>query len=160
MANSKHSAFERLRLGARLNRKERREVQQRLNATDPGLEIVNRDAAGIDVGNESHHVAVPCGRDTQPVREFGSWTAALIEMAQWLIRCGIRTVVMQSTGVYWIPPYEILEEAGLRVCLVNSRYVRNVPGRKSDVSDCQWLQYLHSVGLLKPSFRLSLLSKP
>jgi hypothetical protein len=76
MANSKQSAFERLRLGATLNRKERREVQQRLNATDPGLEIVNRDAAGIDVGNESHYVAVPRGRDRQAVREFGSWTAA------------------------------------------------------------------------------------
>jgi transposase len=152
MANSKYSAFERLRLGVRLNRKERREVQQRLNATDPGLEIVNRDAAGIDVGNESHYVAVPCGRDTQPVREFGSWTAALIEMAQWLIRCGIRTVVMQSTGVYWIAVHDVLEKHGLEVNLVDARGTKNVPGRKSDVQECQWLMRLHTYGMLRSCF--------
>src|SRR6201987_4961887 len=75
------------------------------------------------------------------------------QRSTWLLQCGITTVAMESTGVYWIPPYEVLEEAGMRVCLVNSQHVRHVPGRKSDVSDCQWLQYLHSVGLLKPSFR-------
>jgi hypothetical protein len=98
MAKRKQSTFERLRSGGKLNRKQRREVQQRLNASDPGLEIVNRDAAGIDVGNESHYVAVPPGRDSQPVREFGSWTTALEEMARWLLGCGIRSVVCNPPG--------------------------------------------------------------
>ena len=101
MAKRKESTFERLQKG-RLNRQERREWERRLNSADPGLEIVNRDAAGIDIGNESHYVAVPAGRDERPVREFGSWTAALEERAQGLKSCGIRTVVMQSTGVYWM----------------------------------------------------------
>jgi transposase len=87
------------------------------------------------------------------VRCFKTFTDDLRAMAAWLARCGITTVAMESTGVYWIPPYEVLEEAGMRVCLVNSQHVRHVPGRKSDVSDCQWLQYLHSVGLLQSSFR-------
>ena len=102
MARRKLSTFERLRRGERLNRKERREVQQRLNLDDPGLDMIHRDAAGIDVGNESHFVSVPPDRDPHPIREFGSWTAALEEMARWLKDCRIRTVVMQSTGVYWI----------------------------------------------------------
>jgi transposase len=148
----KLSAFDRLRLGARLNRKERKEVQQRLSATDPGLEVVNRDAAGIDVGNESHYVAVPRGRDAQSVREFGSWTAALVEMAQWLIGCGIRTVVMQSTGVYWIAVHDVLQKHGLEVNLVDARGTKNVPGRKSDVQECQWLMRLHTYGLLRACF--------
>jgi transposase len=87
------------------------------------------------------------------VRCFQTFTGDLREMAAWLLQCGVTTVAMESTGVYWIPPYEVLQEAGLQVCLVNSQHVRHVPGRKSDVSDCQWLQYLHSVGLLKASFR-------
>ena len=152
MAKVKLSAFDRLRLGARLNRKERRDVEQRLSAADPGLEIVNRDAAGIDVGNESHFVAVPRGRDAQPVREFGSWTAALVEMAQWLTRCGIRTVVMQSTGVYWIAVHDVLQKRGLEVNLVDARGTKNVPGRKSDVQECQWLMRLHTYGLLRACF--------
>jgi len=152
MAKVKQSAFDRLRLGARLNRKERRAVEQRLSAADPGLEIVNRDAAGIDVGNESHYVAVPRGRDAQPVREFGSWTAALVEMAQWLVRCGIRTVVMQSTGVYWIAVHDVLQKHGLEVYLVDARGTKNVPGRKSDVQECQWLMRLHTYGLLRACF--------
>ena len=152
MAKVKLSAFDRLRLGARLNRKERRDVEQRLSAADPGLEIVNRDAAGIDVGNESHYVAVPRGRDAQPVREFGSWTAALVEMAQWLTRCGIRTVVMQSTGVYWIAVHDVLQKHGLEVNLVDARGTKNVPGRKSDVQECQWLMRLHTYGLLRACF--------
>jgi len=117
------------------------------------LECIEANAAGIDVGATEIYVAVPPDRDAQPVRCFATFTGDLREMAAWLVRCSIRTVAMESTGVYWIPPYEVLEEAGLRVCLVNSQHVRHVPGRKSDVSDCQWLQYLHSVGLLKPSFR-------
>ena len=152
MAKVKLSAFDRLRLGARLNRKDRRDVEQRLSDADPGLEIVNRDAAGIDVGNESHYVAVPRGRDAQPVREFGSWTAALVEMAQWLVRCGIRTVVMQSTGVYWIAVHDVLQKHGLEVNLVDARGTKNVPGRKSDVQECQWLMRLHTYGLLRACF--------
>lgn len=117
------------------------------------LECIEPDAAGIDVGATEIYVAVAPDRDAEPVRHFHTFTADLREMAAWLLRCGITTVAMESTGVYWIPPYEVLEQAGIRVCLVNSQHVRHVPGRKSDVSDCQWLQYLHSVGLLRPSFR-------
>lgn len=116
------------------------------------LECIEPKAAGIDVGATEIYVAVAPDRDAESVRCFKTFTADLQEMAAWLVSCRISTVAMESTGVYWIPPYEILEEAGIRVCLVNSHYVRNVPGRKSDVSDSQWLQYLHSVGLLKPSF--------
>src|SRR5271166_4444901 len=104
MAKRKQSTFERLRNGKlQWNRKERREVERRLNSADPGLEIIHPHAAGIDVGNESHYVAVPAGRDARPVREFGSWTAALEEMAQWLKSCGVETVVMQSTGCIGLP---------------------------------------------------------
>lgn len=117
------------------------------------LECIESNAAGIDVGATEIYAAVSPDRDAEPVRCFKTFTSDLQEMAAWLKQRGITTVAMESTGVYWIPPYEILEEAGMRVCLVNAHYVRNVPGRKSDVSDCQWLQYLHSVGLLKPSFR-------
>ena len=117
------------------------------------LDCIEPNAAGIDVGATEIYVSVPPDRDAEPVRRFKSFTGDLREMAAWLVRCGIVTVAMESTGVYWIPPHEILEEAGIRVCLVNSKHVKHVPGRKSDVSDCQWLQYLHSVGLLKPSFR-------
>lgn len=117
------------------------------------LECIEPNAAGIDVGATEIYVAVPPDRDAEPVRRFKTFTGDLRETAAWVKRCGISTVAMESTGVYWIPPYEVLEEAGLRVCLVNSQHVRHVPGRKSDVSDCQWLQYLHSVGLLKSSFR-------
>lgn len=117
------------------------------------LDCIEPNAAGIDVGATEIYVAVRPDRDAEPVRCFQTFTGDLREMAAWLLRCGVSTVAMESTGVYWIPPYEVLEEAGLRVCLVNSHHVRHVPGRKSDVSDCQWLQYLHSVGLLKASFR-------
>src|ERR1700747_1112016 len=116
------------------------------------LECIEPNAAGIDVGATEIYVAVAPDRDAEPVRHFKTFTGDLREMAAWLLRCGITTVAMESTGVYWIPPYEVLEQTGIRVCLVNSQHVRHVPGRKSDVSDCQWLQYLHSVGLLRPSF--------
>jgi transposase len=117
------------------------------------LECIELNAAGIDVGATEIYVAVPPDRDPQPVRSFQTFTGDLRAMAAWLLQCRITTVAMESTGVYWIPPHEILEEAGIRVCLVNSKHVKHVPGRKSDVSDCQWLQYLHSVGLLRASFR-------
>ena len=113
------------------------------------------DAAGIDVGATEHFVAVPPERDPQPVRSFGTDTAALQALADWLIKCGVRAVALESTGVYWIPLFQVLEARGLEVCLVNARHVKNVPGRKTDVQDCQWLQYLHSVGLLNASFRPS-----
>ena len=98
-------------------------------------------------------MAVPPGRDPQPVRCFTTDTAALQALADWLIQCGVRTVAMEATGVYWVPLFQVLEARGLEVCLVNARHVKNVPGRKTDVQDCQWLQYLHSVGLLNASFR-------
>ena len=117
------------------------------------LERIQPDAAGIDCGEKSHFVAVPPERDPQPVREFRTFTGELYRLADWLAQCGIKTVAMESTGVYWIPAYEILEERGFEVVLVNARDVHNVRGRKSDVSDCEWLQELHSVGLLRASFR-------
>jgi transposase len=117
------------------------------------LERIQPNAAGIDCGEKHHFVAVPGDRDLRPVREFRTFTTDLHQMAQWLVRCGVTTVAMESTGVYWIPVYEILEQHGLEVVLVNARHVRNVRGRKSDVLDCEWLQQLHSVGLLQASFR-------
>ncbi len=117
------------------------------------LRIKHPDAAGIDIGSREHWVAVPEGRDKQPVRSFETFTGDLHRLAAWLEECGIRTVAMESTGVYWIPIYEILEQRGFEVLLVNASHVRNVPGRKSDVLDCQWIQQLHSYGLLRGSFR-------
>jgi transposase len=152
MAKRKESTFERLQKGQQLNRRERRELANRLSSAAPGLEVVNRHAAGIDIGNESHYVAVPAGRDEQPVREFGSWTADLERMAQWLQACGIETVVMQSTGVYWMAVYDVLQSRGLQVHLVDARGTKNLPGRKSDVQECQWLLKLHTYGLLRSCF--------
>jgi transposase len=117
------------------------------------LAQVNLNAAGIDVGSERHLVAVPEGRDQVSVREFGTFTADLEELADWLTKCGVRTVAMESTGVYWIVLFELLERRGFEVKLVDARRVKNVPGRKSDVLDCQWLQQLHTYGLLSGAFR-------
>jgi transposase len=155
MAKRRESTFERLgRLSSgKLNRKQRRELQRRLYSADPGLERVHRDAAGIDVGNGSHFVAVPPDRDPEPVREFGCWTADLQRMADWLKGCGIQTVAMQSTGVYWIALHDVLEQRGFQVYLVNARHTQNLPGRKSDVQESQWLMKLHTYGLLRNSFR-------
>lgn len=111
------------------------------------------DAAGIDLGATVHFVAVPPDRDERPVRSFATDTAALHLLADWLVACRIKTVAMEATGVYWIPLFQILEARGLEVVLANARHVKNVPARKTDVQDCQWLQYLHSVGLLQASFR-------
>jgi transposase len=122
-------------------------------ARELSLECIEPNAAGIDVGAREIYVAVGRDRDPEPVRCFPTFTEELRAIAGWLKQCGVASVAMESTGVYWIPLYEVLEEAGLRVCLVNSQHVKHVPGRKSDVSDCQWLQYLHSVGLLRGSFR-------
>jgi transposase len=138
-----------------MNRKQRREMTRKIQSEDISLEVIHPDAAGIDIGNESHYVAVPPARDSEPVRQFGCTTAELKAMAVWLKQCGIRTVAMQSTGVYWIAVYDILEEAGLEVYLVNARETKNLPGRKSDVQESQWLMKLHTYGLLRNSFRPS-----
>lgn len=117
------------------------------------LQHIHLNAAGIDVGSRSHFVAVPEGRDTVSVREFGTFTCDLEALAEWLKQCGVDTVAMESTGVYWTPVYELLEARGFEVLLVDARRVKNVPGRKSDVLDCQWLQQLHTYGLLAGAFR-------
>jgi transposase len=118
-----------------------------------GLELTHPNAAGIDIGSASHYVAVPPDRDEEPVREFASFTADLNRLADWLSACGVDTVAMESTGVYWIPLFELLDARGFTVLLVNARHVKNVSGRKSDVLDCQWLQQLISYGLLRGAFR-------
>jgi transposase len=138
-----------------MNRKQRREITRTLQSGDLSLEVVHPDAAGIDIGNESHYVAVPPTRESEPVRRFGCTTAELKSMADWLKQCRIRTVAMQSTGVYWIAVFDILEEAGFEVYLVNARETKNLPGRKSDVQESQWLMKLHTYGLLRNSFRPS-----
>ena len=118
-----------------------------------GLELSHPNAAGIDIGCAMHHVAVPADRDDEPVREFKAFTVDLERLADWLEACGIDTVAMESTGVYWVALYELLESRGFKVLLVNARHIKNVPGRKSDVLDCQWLQQLMSYGLLRGAFR-------
>jgi len=115
--------------------------------------VLNRNAAGLDIGSASIGAAVPPGRAPCAVREFGTFTPDLLALAEWLNQCGVDTVVMESTGVYWIPVFEILEVRGFRVAVVNARHVKNVPGRKTDEKDCQWLQRLHTYGLLSGSFR-------
>ncbi len=117
------------------------------------LSTINPDAAGLDVGSTFHVVAVPGDRDERPVRTFRTFSGDLHRLADWLKETGIKTVAMESTGVYWIPVFEILEARGLEVLLVNSRDVKHVPGRKTDVNDAQWLQQLHQHGLLRGSFR-------
>lgn len=117
------------------------------------LEIVHADSAGIDIGKRSHYVAVDAQRFDEPVRKFGTFTADLEAMAAWLSSCGVRVVAMESTGVYWIPVFEVLERAGFEVHLVNPRATRQVSGRKSDVLDCQWIRQLMSHGLLRGAFR-------
>jgi transposase len=117
------------------------------------LHYLNPNAAGVDVGATEIYIAVPADRDPQPVRRFSTFTEDLRAAAAWLKSCRIETVAMESTGVYWIPFFHILEARGFSAFLVNARHVKNVPGRKSDVSDCQWLQYLHAMGLRRGSFR-------
>ena len=117
------------------------------------LEIVHPDAAGIDVGGSEHWVAISPDRDPEPVRRFGCFTADLREMGRWLVARGVRSVAMQSTGVYWMPVFEVLEQYGLEVFLVNAQHTKNVPGRKTDLQKCQWLLKLHAFGLLNHSFQ-------
>ena len=117
------------------------------------LEVVHPDCAGIDVGKRKHYVAVDPSRFEEPVRHFGAFTRDLEAMAEWLSGCGVRQVAMESTGVYWIPVFELLERAGLEVHLVNPRATKQVSGRKSDVLDCHWIRQLMSYGLLRGAFR-------
>jgi transposase len=119
------------------------------------FERININAAGIDIGAQKHYVAVPKGRDPQgrDVRHFDTFTADLYALADWLKQCNIDTVAMESTGIYWIPLFEILEQKGFEVRLVNPRSIKHAPGRKSDVVDCQWIQQLHAYGLLTSAFR-------
>lgn len=126
-------------------------------ATDnqPGLEMVNPAAAAIDIGSTMHMAAVNPDSDDMPVRAFGTFTQDLHDLAAWFQSCGVTSVAMESTGVYWIPAFEILEQQGFDVILVNARHAKNVPGRKTDVSDAGWLRQLHSYGLLRGSFRPS-----
>jgi transposase len=135
-----------------LNRKQRKELARRLRVEDPGLEVMHPHAAGIDVGNSAHYVAVRPDRDPNSVRRFECFTADLHRLADWLQHCGVTTVAMQSTGVYWIALYEILDARGFEVYLVNARHTKNLPGRKSDVQESQWLLKLHTYGLLRNSF--------
>jgi transposase len=118
-----------------------------------GRPVLEPNAAGIDVGAREMFVAVPPGRDKNPVRVFATFTEDLERLADWLLECGVTTVALESTGVYWIPLYEILAQRGIRPCLVNARHMKNVPGRRTDWHECQWLQFLHSVGLLRAAFR-------
>lgn len=128
--------------------------QRQMRPTPPSsLPPVNPNAAGIDVGGTSHFVAVSADRDADPVREFATFTNDLYRLADWLRACGIETVALESTGVYWIPLFQVLEERGFDVKLVDARQLKRVPGRKSDVLDCQWLQRLHTFGLLAGAFR-------
>jgi transposase len=136
-------------------RKPKRNFKDRRGSTSLPSKLTarHRDAAGIDIGAESHFVAVPADRDEEPVREFGAFTDDLYQLADWLQECGIKTVAMESTGSYWIVLFEILEARGFEVHLVNTHRLKYVPGRKSDVLDCQWLQTLHTFGLLAGCFR-------
>jgi len=131
--------------------KQKRSVQKKVDWK--ALEIVHPAAAGIDVGGSEHWVAISPERDAEPVRRFGCFTADLREMGRWLVEKGVRSVAMQSTGVYWMPVFEVLEQHGLEVYLVNARHTKNMPGRKSDVQECQWLLKLHAFGLLNNSFQ-------
>jgi len=130
--------------------KAKRRKHRKLERSLPEMRV---NAGGIDVGATEIFVAVPADRDKDSVRSFPTFTQDLHELADWLKQCRVDTVAMESTGVYWIPLFQILEARGIEVHLVNAQHVHHVPGRKSDVLDCQWLQYLHSVGLLKASFR-------
>ena len=117
------------------------------------LKQLNLNAAGIDIGAREHAVAIPPDRDPQPVRMFKTFTEDLQSIVLWLKDCKITTVAMESTGVYWIPVYELLEQNGIECVLVNARHIKNVSGRKTDILDCQWIQQLHTYGLLSGAFR-------
>ena len=130
-----------------------RKKKQWRSSGDEGLPKIRESAAGIDVGATEHWVSVPSDRDEEAVRCFGAFTRDLYALADWLKACRIESVAMESTGVYWIPLFEILEERGFQVALVNAKHLKNVAGRKTDWTDCQWIRIVHSRGLLSSSFR-------
>jgi transposase len=130
----------------------RKRKQAKVNVEED-LPRIRSNAAGIDVGATEHWVSVPAGRDQEPVRRFEAFTEDLYALADWLKSCGIDSVAMESTGVYWIPLFEILEERGFEVVLVNAKHLKNVAGRKADWTDCQWIRIVHAYGLLSGSFR-------
>jgi len=134
-------------------KRNRRRPSPKPRTSPAALERLHPDAAGIDCGSAEHFVAVPPDRDATPVRSFATFTGELHRLADWLAACRITHVAMEATGVYWIPIFEILDARGFQVILVNARHVKNLPGRKSDVSDCEWLRDLHILGLLRGSFR-------
>ena len=127
--------------------------KEKSKATHSRMAMVHPNAAAIDIGATMHMAAVGADRTSDPVRSFGTFTEDLRRLADWFAECGVKTVVMESTSVYWIPIFELLDERGFEVFLVNARDAKHVPGRKTDVSDAQWLQRLHSYGLLRASFR-------
>ena len=136
-------------------RSQKRKTKRRKPILPPALEKVNLHAAGIDVASGLHAVAVPpgCSPDGEDVKEFEGFTSDLYAIALWLKQCGVETVAMESTGVYWIPLFEILESLEFEVHLVDPRQVKRAPGRKTDILDCQWIQQLHTFGLLSSAFR-------
>jgi transposase len=134
-------------------KRHRRRPSPKPRTSPAALERLHPHAAGIDCGSAEHFVAVPPDRDTTPVRSFATFTGDLHRLAEWLTACRVTHVAMEATGVYWIPVFEILDARGFQVILVNARHVKNLPGRKSDVVDCEWLRDLHILGLLRGSFR-------
>jgi transposase len=131
----------------------KKKQQQSTSGKTEARPVFEPNAAGIDIGAREIFVAVPADRDEHTVRKFGTFTEDLRQMAEWLVHCGITTVAMESTGVYWIPVYEMVEQHHLRPCLVNPRNMKNVPGKRTDFHECQWIQHLHSLGLLHAAFR-------
>jgi hypothetical protein len=127
--------------------------QSKKVSIDAGWDPINHHAAGVDIGSREHWAAVPPQGSKPSVRKFGAFTDDLEAMAQWFKECGVTSVAMESTGIYWMPLFQILERKGFQVILVNARQIKNVSGRKSDVQDCQWIQRLHTYGLLQGSFR-------
>lgn len=136
-----------------MSTKRKKNTRQKLKVDVRALPQIQPDAAGIDVGASEMWVSVPVDRDEHSVQSFGTFTQDLHDLADWLIQCRVKSVAMESTGVFWIPLHDLLKSRGFEVFLVNAKHVKNVPGRKSDVLDCQWLQTLHSRGLLRGSFR-------
>ena len=137
-----------------MKRKSRRAKKEKTSLLSEELELMEPDAAAIDIGSRSHWVAVNPQRVSEPVREFKTFTPDLNRLGDWLTECGATSVVMEATGVYWVSLYELLEERGFKVYVVDAHTVRHLPGRpKSDVKDCQWIRRLQSYGLLRGSFR-------
>lgn len=134
------------------NSSKKQKIQEGQNSSS-SLPVLFPDTAGIDIGSKSHFVAVPSERDNNPVREFSTFTTDLHTMVKWLKECKVKTIIMESTGVYWIPAFELLESNGFDVKLVNARHIKNVSAHKTDVLDCQWLQQLGTFGLVKSAFR-------